>query len=202
MTKAELIAQVAAEASITKKAAEKVVNSMVRILSDTLKKDGRLALAGFGTFMLRHREARKGRDPQTGEPIKIPAAGVVKFNPAKQLNQIVNIYGPVGALQTGDAATANVIQKIDTETKDQLIKILAKISSKLSKSDPPLPYPKEDIIELVQEAQQELKKSSPNIKILAGILFAIGSAIQTIAAFKPAYDTLKYTLNYIGIHLP
>jgi DNA-binding protein HU-beta len=89
MTKAELIAQVAGEAQIRKVDAEKAVNSLIKIISGTLKTQGRLALAGFGTFMVAQRKAREGRNPQTGSPIKIPATKVVKFKPGKQLKDSV-----------------------------------------------------------------------------------------------------------------
>lgn len=89
MTKAELIAQVAGEAQVRKVDAEKAVNSLIRVISDTLKGKGRLALAGFGTFVVSDRKAREGRNPQTGKPIKIPATKVVKFKPGKQLKDLV-----------------------------------------------------------------------------------------------------------------
>jgi DNA-binding protein HU-beta len=89
MTKAELIAQVAAEAQVRKVDAEKSINSLIRIVAEALKAQGRLALAGFGTFMVTERKAREGRNPQTGSPIKIPATKVVKFKPGKQLKDSV-----------------------------------------------------------------------------------------------------------------
>ena len=89
MTKAELIAQVAVEAQVRKVDAEKAVNSFIRIVSQTLKSKGRMALAGFGTFAVAQRKAREGRNPQTGKPIKIPATKVVKFKPGKQLKDLV-----------------------------------------------------------------------------------------------------------------
>ncbi len=89
MTKAELIAQVAGEAQLRKVDAEKAINSLIRTVSGTLKKEGRLALAGFGTFVVSQRKAREGRNPQTGKPIKIPATRVVKFKPGKQLKDLV-----------------------------------------------------------------------------------------------------------------
>jgi DNA-binding protein HU-beta len=89
MTKAELIAQVAGEAQVRKVDAEKAINSLIRIISEALKSQGRLALAGFGTFMVAERKAREGRNPQTGAPIKIPATKVVKFKPGKQLKDSV-----------------------------------------------------------------------------------------------------------------
>ena len=89
MTKAELIANVAADAKIKKADAEKAINSLIKSVSTTLKSDGRLALAGFGTFVVTSRKAREGRNPQTGKPIKIPATKVVKFKPGKQLKELV-----------------------------------------------------------------------------------------------------------------
>jgi DNA-binding protein HU-beta len=89
MTKAELIANVAADAKIKKADAEKAINSLIKSVSTTLKSDGRLALAGFGTFVVSSRKAREGRNPQTGKPIKIPATKVVKFKPGKQLKESV-----------------------------------------------------------------------------------------------------------------
>lgn len=89
MTKAELIAQVAHEAQIRKVDAEKAINSLIRTIANTLKKKGRHALAGFGTFAVAQRKAREGRNPQTGTPIKIPATKVVKFKPGKQLKDLV-----------------------------------------------------------------------------------------------------------------
>ncbi len=89
MTKAELIANVAADAKIKKADAEKAINSLIKSVSKTLKSDGRLALAGFGTFVVSSRKAREGRNPQTGKPIKIPATKVVKFKPGTQLKELV-----------------------------------------------------------------------------------------------------------------
>ncbi len=89
MTKAELIANVAADAKIKKADAEKAINSLIKSVSTTLRSDGRLALAGFGTFVVSSRKAREGRNPQTGKPIKIPATKVVKFKPGKQLKELV-----------------------------------------------------------------------------------------------------------------
>jgi DNA-binding protein HU-beta len=89
MTKAELIAAVAEGAKVKKAEAEKAINHLIKTISDTLKKKGRLALAGFGTFSVNQRKAREGRNPQTGKPIKIPATKVVKFKPGKQLKEKV-----------------------------------------------------------------------------------------------------------------
>lgn len=89
MTKADLIAQVAGEAQVKKADAEKALNALIKAVSGALKDSGRLALAGFGTFVVASRKAREGRNPQTGKPIKIPATKVVKFKPGKQLKDLV-----------------------------------------------------------------------------------------------------------------
>jgi DNA-binding protein HU-beta len=89
MTKSELIAKVAGEAKVKKVEAERCFNSLIKIISGTLKGKGRLALAGFGTFVVAQRKAREGRNPQTGKPIKIAATRVVRFKPGKQLKETV-----------------------------------------------------------------------------------------------------------------
>ena len=89
MTKAELVAKVAAEAGVTKAAAERCVNAFVAALTDALAKGERVALPGLGVFNVKERKARKGRNPRTGEEITIPARKVVVFNPAKALKEKV-----------------------------------------------------------------------------------------------------------------
>ena len=86
MTKADLIEKMAEEAGITKAAAGTALDSLVSNVSKALKKkDGKVTLVGFGTFSKVRRKARKGRNPQTGEEIKIKARNVVKFKAGKKL---------------------------------------------------------------------------------------------------------------------
>jgi DNA-binding protein HU-beta len=86
MTKAELIDQMAKDSKISKVAAAAVLDSFMENVGKTLKKkDGKVTLVGFGTFMKARQKARKGRNPQTGAPIKIKARNVVKFKAGKQL---------------------------------------------------------------------------------------------------------------------
>jgi len=88
MTKAELVDKAALDAGIPKVAAAAALNSFMDSISKTLKKkDGKVTLVGFGTFTKVRRKARKGRNPQTGEPIKIKACSVVKFRPGKNLKE-------------------------------------------------------------------------------------------------------------------
>ncbi|MFO7715710.1 HU family DNA-binding protein [Desulfosarcina sp.] len=90
MTKAELVEKMAEESSITKVAAAAALDSFIANVAKALKKkDGKVTLVGFGTFMKVRRKARKGRNPQTGEAIKIKAANVVKFKPGKKLREAV-----------------------------------------------------------------------------------------------------------------
>ena len=90
MTKAELVEQMAKDAGISKAAANKALNSFTDSVKKALKKkDGKVTLVGFGTFSKVHRKARKGRNPQTGETIKIKASNTAKFKPGKALKDAV-----------------------------------------------------------------------------------------------------------------
>jgi DNA-binding protein HU-beta len=86
MTKAELIELIASDAGISKAAAGAALDSFTANVTKALKKkDGKVTLVGFGTFSKTRRKARTGRNPQTGESIKIKASNVVKFKPGKKL---------------------------------------------------------------------------------------------------------------------
>jgi len=90
MTKVELVEKMATDAGITKAAAGAALASFIDGVTKALKKkDGKLTLVGFGTFSKSHRKARKGRNPQTGETIKIKARNVVKFKVGKKLKDAV-----------------------------------------------------------------------------------------------------------------
>lgn len=85
MTKAELIGVIAKAAGITKDKAGKALDTFQETVAKELKKNGKLALVGFGSFSVVKRKAREGRNPQTGKAIKIPAKKVVKFKAGKEL---------------------------------------------------------------------------------------------------------------------
>ncbi len=87
MTKAELIERVAADAGITKAAAEKALNAFQAHVTRVIKKGDKLTLTGFGTFMAGRRAARRGRGPRTGPEIRIAAARVPKFRAGKELKE-------------------------------------------------------------------------------------------------------------------
>ncbi|GAB6071637.1 HU family DNA-binding protein [Venenivibrio stagnispumantis] len=90
MTKAELVSKVAAEAGLTKAAAERAVNAGIKALAEALAKGERVALPGLGVFHVRERKARKGRNPRTGKEITIPARKAVVFSAAKSLKDALN----------------------------------------------------------------------------------------------------------------
>ncbi len=90
MTKAELVEIMAKDAGISKTAAGKALDSFIGGVTQALKKkDGKVTLVGFGTFSKVRRKARKGRNPQTGETIKIKASTAVKFKAGKKLKGAV-----------------------------------------------------------------------------------------------------------------
>jgi len=90
MNKAELIASVAERAELTKKDAEKAVAALLATVEDALANGEKVQLVGFGTFEIRERAARKGRNPQTGEEINIAAAKVPVFKAGKALRDAVS----------------------------------------------------------------------------------------------------------------
>jgi len=88
MVKADLIAKVA-ETGITKKQAGEVVNAVISAIKDALAKGEKVSLVGFGTFSVKERAARQGRNPRTGKKIKIPKKKVPIFKPGKELKDSV-----------------------------------------------------------------------------------------------------------------
>ena len=90
MNKSELVASVAEVAELTKKDAEKAVNAVFARVQKALVEDDKVQIIGFGTFEVRTRAARKGRNPQTGETIEIPASKNPVFKAGKALKEAVN----------------------------------------------------------------------------------------------------------------
>ena len=90
MNKSELIAAIAAKTGETKKDAEATLNAFIDVVTDALVKGDKVQLVGFGSFEVRKRAARKGRNPQTKEEIKIPASKAPVFKAGKALKDLVN----------------------------------------------------------------------------------------------------------------
>ena len=90
MNKSELVAAMAAKAEMSKKDTEKVLKAFEEVVTEELAKNGKVQLVGFGTFDVAERSAREGRNPQTGEPMSIPAAKAPRFKAGKALKDAVN----------------------------------------------------------------------------------------------------------------
>lgn len=90
MNKTELIAAVAEKAEISKKDAEKALKAFTDTVAQELKKGEKVQLVGFGTFEVSQREAREGRNPRTGETMKIAATRMPKFKAGKALKDMMN----------------------------------------------------------------------------------------------------------------
>ncbi len=91
MNKSDFIDAIASNADVTKSTAAKVVNSFIDVVGDTMSNGDSITLVGFGTFLVRDRQARTGRNPQTGETMQIPAAKVPAFKAGKALKDKVNV---------------------------------------------------------------------------------------------------------------
>jgi integration host factor subunit beta len=90
MTKAELVEDVAEAAELTKKDAERLVEIVFESIIETLNQGEKIELRGFGSFRVRERGARRGRNPKTGDPVNIPAKRVPYFKPGKELKELIN----------------------------------------------------------------------------------------------------------------
>ena len=90
MNKTELIAAIADKAELSKKDSEKALKAFVEVVTEELKKDHKIQLVGFGTFEVSERNARTGRNPQTGEEMEIAACKAPKFKAGKALKDAIN----------------------------------------------------------------------------------------------------------------
>ena len=90
MNKTELVAALAEKAEVSKKDAEKVLNAFIETVQDAVKADDKVQLVGFGTFESKARAARDGKNPQTGEAIKIAACKVPAFKAGKAFKDLLN----------------------------------------------------------------------------------------------------------------
>jgi nucleoid DNA-binding protein len=90
MIKVDLINKLAKDMNITKQEAEKGVNIFFNTLKEAIKKGEEIELRGFGSFRIRKRGSRSGRNPRTGEPVKVPSKKVIYFKPSKILKQSIN----------------------------------------------------------------------------------------------------------------
>ena len=89
MNKSELVSAIAAKTEMTKKDSEKALQAFIEVVTEELGKGGKVQLVGFGTFDVADRAAREGRNPQTGQPMKIPASKAPRFKVGKTLKDAV-----------------------------------------------------------------------------------------------------------------
>ncbi len=90
MTKADLIDEVAKNSDLSKKDSEVIVQAVLDSIVESLKNGGKVELRGFGSFRLRDRASRQGRNPKTGEKVFVPAKKVPYFKPGKDLKELIN----------------------------------------------------------------------------------------------------------------
>ena len=90
MNKTELVAAISEKTELTKKDSEKALKALIDVVAEELKKGEKIQLVGFGTFEVSERAAREGRNPQTGETMKIEASKSPKFKAGKALKDMVN----------------------------------------------------------------------------------------------------------------
>jgi integration host factor subunit beta len=106
MTKADLVEEVAKVTELTRKDSEVIVDTMFESVIKALKTGDKLEVRGFGSFRVRQRNARVGRNPKTGEKVEVPAKRVPYFKPSKELKDLINDDGasaPVPPANSGNA---------------------------------------------------------------------------------------------------
>src|SRR5688500_9664029 len=101
MTKAELVEEVSKVSDLTKKHSEVIVDTVFKAIIDALHRGEKIELRGFGSFRLRKREPRKGRNPKTGDKVDVPPKRVPYFKPGKELKELIN-----GSEESAEAAEA------------------------------------------------------------------------------------------------
>jgi integration host factor subunit beta len=90
MTKAELVEEVARVSELTKKHSEVIVDTVFQSIIDAMHKDEKIELRGFGSFRIRRRRSRQGRNPKTGARVDVPAKKIPYFKPGKELKELIN----------------------------------------------------------------------------------------------------------------
>jgi integration host factor subunit beta len=120
MTKAELVEEVSRVSDLTKKHSELIVETVFRSIIEALQRGEKIELRGFGSFRLRQREPRKGRNPKTGDKVDVPPKKVPYFKPGKELKELINLETP-GTAAIAPAPTAGVAPAIAPITDPGLL---------------------------------------------------------------------------------
>lgn len=106
MTKAELVEEVSRVSDLTKKHSEVIVETVFKSIVDALQRGEKIELRGFGSFRLRQRESRKGRNPKTGARVDVPPKRVPYFKPGKELKDLINREDGAAVAPASGAAPA------------------------------------------------------------------------------------------------
>ena len=104
MTKADLVEEVAKVTELTRKDSEVIVDTLFESVIKALRVGDKLEVRGFGSFRVRQRNSRVGRNPKTGEKVEVPAKKVPYFKPSKELKDLINAAGSAPAAETAPAA--------------------------------------------------------------------------------------------------
>jgi integration host factor subunit beta len=105
MTKADLVDEVVRVSSVSKKHAEIIVNTVFSSIIEALERDDKIELRGFGSFRVRRRRSRQGRNPKTGDRVEVPEKRIPYFKPGKELKDLINHDAPGSSGAGGPAAT-------------------------------------------------------------------------------------------------
>jgi integration host factor subunit beta len=93
MTKADLVEEVVKAAEVSKKHAETIVNTVFSSIVSALRREDKIELRGFGSFRVRRRRSRQGRNPKTGDRVEVPEKRIPYFKPGKELKDLINTDG-------------------------------------------------------------------------------------------------------------
>lgn len=115
MTKAELVDEVARVVQLTKKQAETIVNIVFDSIVESLRSGQKIELRGFGSFRLRSRKSRTGRNPKTGEKVEVPSKKIPYFKPGKELKELINKAIEAGVVMAEDTGVDD-----DAEAADEI----------------------------------------------------------------------------------
>ena len=120
MTKAALIEEVARVSELTKKHSEVIVDTVFQSITAALQRGEKIELRGFGSFRLRRREPRKGRNPKTGDRVDVPSKRVPYFKPGKDLKELINRESDFegAAVVSGEAAPRTSIENVVSQEPD------------------------------------------------------------------------------------
>ena len=105
MTKADLVEEVVRVTNVSKKHAEIIVNTVFSSIIDALRSEDKIELRGFGSFRVRRRRPRQGRNPKTGDQVAVPEKRIPYFKPGKELKDLINLESP-----SGGASEASVVE--------------------------------------------------------------------------------------------